>query len=238
MDRSEAAHAKDEWIELLEVPQLREIETDRRGGNRAPMIRRRRQPVYSAYRRGPYALRTRRFACRSKRLQSEGRLFDRRWGAVGSAPSTVGILCRKQPLFRPPGQPSRLVSLALQLPKGNHHTSGPVGRVLLGFRVLVAEPQRNPGSIGALRLLEIANRARDSPPAAPRQRLRQVAGPERPRQQGVGREVRTAAVKRKMAPAAAESRHSPIPVLQIEQPANAVFGRGAHRRIRSSQVSQ
>src|SRR5207244_4414848 len=98
-------------------------------------------------------------------------------------------------------------------------------RVPVAFRELVAEPQRDPGTVRLLRPGKKNEGAARRSTDAIAKRLGQRVEPGAPGHQRVSCEVGTAAVERQLAPAPAEGGDAAVGVLKIGEPGNAGNGR-------------
>ncbi len=107
--------------------------------------------------------------------------------------------------------------------------------------LLIAEPQRHPASVCTLNPTEVAQAAACCLVDLLLHSLADIRVPFGQGSDCVCGNIRTALVKRELAPAFAEGGHAAIPVLQIEQPVDAQLGRlgrGVVKRAEPSQCQQ
>lgn len=97
-------------------------------------------------------------------------------------------------------------------------------RVVVVGGTLVTEPERHPGAVGVLGTFEKGQGAASGAGDAATDRLGQVWFPGGPGAEGVGGDVRGAAIEGQGSPAAAEGWDTAITVLQVEQPDDAGLG--------------
>ena len=219
---------EDRRVELFVVPELGEIEADRRCRRRRADSR--LEPLGAASNRVGREVGRQ---PRRERGHGERRLLERRGRAHVSAPSAVGILRRNEPPYRgsrlrPYIRRARLLERA----QSDQHAAGPVRRVLLARGVLIAEPQRNERAVWALNAYQVARRhARSRRRSAPEHARSMLRPPRQPGADRVRREIGAAAIEGQRPPSAAKRRHAAVAILQIEQPLDASRrGRGVSRR--------
>src|SRR5262249_31047999 len=126
----------------------------------------------------------------------------------------------------------------LQFAQREDHLGRTVERVFVIGRVLVSEPKRQPGTVGALLPMEELDAAVDGAQGAPFQGFVELREPRSPRAQGVRGEVGRAAVERQRAPASAESGNAAVAILQVEQPAHTGDTGLARGRIDDAEMKQ
>ena len=142
-------------------------------------------------------------------------------GAGGAAPTPVGGLVGRQAFQAPPG--SRLVDLAT-VAIGQQHPAGAVNRVLLVRLMLVAEPERQPASVGLLapgKIVEAAAHGPIDPAPAVASPIRGRPAPGGQGADRMGRQVGAAAIEGQRAPAAAERGPAAVAILEVQEPLHA-----------------
>src|SRR5262249_23983830 len=139
---AQSAGAINNGIQLFEVPEFGEVESDRRRIDKAA--------VFDALDEAPNSALDRFFrsgdlAAVEQGVYRQSSLCDV-GGRLGSAPPPAIIaLCPDEPLK---SAPCGLGLDQIQGPIGGQDSRGPICRIFFFGSVLVAEPERNPGAVG------------------------------------------------------------------------------------------
>ncbi len=152
---AQSAGAKNNGIQLFEIPEFGEVESDRRRIDKASVFDALDEAPNSALERfsGSGDL-----AAVEQGAYRQSSLFDARRGLRSASPTAVIALSPDEPVKSTP----RGLSLdQIQSPIGGQDSRGPICRVFFFGSVLVAEPERNPGAVGTLRATQKSQAALD-----------------------------------------------------------------------------
>src|ERR1700692_1548261 len=104
--------------------------------------------------------------------------------------------------------------------------------------MLISKPQRNPASVGLLRVLKIPKRVADRDRNTRSVSVGKLRQPGSPGAYGVGGQIRTAAIEWEMTPASQKRRDSAVAILPIEKPADTLARRFPCLIVHIAEVSQ
>src|SRR5215510_8147220 len=152
---AQSACAKNNGIQLFEVPEFGEVESDRRRIDKASVFDALYEAPNSALERfsGPVDL-----AAVEQGVYRQSSLFDARRRLRSAAPTAVIALRPDEPVK---SAPCGFGLDQIQSPIGGQDSRGPICRVFFFGSVLIAEPERNPGAVGTLRAAQKSQAALD-----------------------------------------------------------------------------
>src|SRR5262245_21167295 len=151
---AERCDREDDGVELLDAPQLREVEANRRRVVQPAGLDSFDEPGQSAF-DGWSGV----GSCVEQHFHGQRRLLDARRGALGAAPAAVIVLVGEQPGDAAPC--GFFLQQTVEITVGSKHAGSPVGWVLVVVGVLVAEPQRQPRSVSPLLPLHVLKATED-----------------------------------------------------------------------------
>src|SRR5207302_2255481 len=110
-------------------------------------------------------------------FHGQGGFLQTGWDAGSPSPAAVWVLNCEQPGDCPPGG---FAVHHMEVAVSGQDAGGAVGRVLVAGGVLVAEPERQPGTVGALLLREISQAALDGGAKSMRRAVQRDPGVQGP----------------------------------------------------------